>query len=210
VRAAALLLAVSAATLVPVVLLPTQIVDLFRPQTQVPTASIPPVAQTLVAPADRLSSVGFFLTFTDGFRAGATARVEIASETTGATLRTAARSVGPGLQIPPDVIRPTWFDFAPIPHSRGMPVRATLSVSGPGIDVWRTDSDTYVEGAASIDGRPQHVDLAFATRHYGTWSERLGRLSFWSPLWLVVPAAVATLALALAAGLAAAARVRSS
>ena len=206
-RAAALLLAVSAATLAPVILVPPQIVDLFRPQNQVPIDSIPPVAQTIVAPADRLSSVGFFFTFTDQFRAGTTARVEISNETTGATLRAATRTLRSGLRIPADSIRPTWFDFAPIDSSRETLVRATLSVSGPGVDVWRTDSNTYYDGAAYVDGRQQEFDLAFATRHYGTWSERLGRLSRWSSLGLVLPAAVAMLALSLAAALVAAERV---
>jgi hypothetical protein len=111
----------------------------------------------------------------------------------------AERTIARSRVIPSHVFRPTYFTFAPIGPSKGRTFRATLTVSAPGVALWGSGESLGAGGAAYVAGLPDSFDFSYATRHAGTYGERLARLSRWAPLWLVLPAAVATLALVLAA-----------
>lgn len=192
--------AIAALLLAPVVLLPSKIVDNLRPANTDPYPFPSSAGQSFVAPKNRLSSVGFYLYFTRQFPGTAQARMVLTREDSGAVLRTSSREVAASVRIPSHIFRPTYFDFAPIDRSRGIAYRATLTFSAPGVALWGAPGDVDGEGTAWVSGLPDSFDFSFATRHDGTVAERLGRLSHWAPLWLVLPGAVATLALLLAAG----------
>ena len=191
--------AIAALVLAPVVLIPSKIVDDFRPTNTDPYPFPSSAGQSFVAPADRLSSVGFFLYFTRQFPGTAQARMVLTREDTGAVVRTTSREVAASVRIPSHIFRPTYFDFAPVDHARGIDYRATLAFSEPGVALWGAPGDLYGGGTAWVSGLPDAFDFSFATRHDGTLAERLGRLSRWAPLWLVLPGAVATLALLMGA-----------
>jgi len=191
--------AIAALVVAPVVLVPSKIVDDFRPTNTDPYPFPATAGQSFVAQADRLSSVGFYLYFTQQFPGTTQARLVLTREDTGAILRSTSREVAASVRIPSHIFRPTYFDFAPVELSRGVAYRATLTFSEPGVALWGAPGDFYGRGTAWVSGLPDSFDFSFATRHDGTLAERLGRLSRWAPLWLVLPGAVATLALLIGA-----------
>ena len=188
----------AAVLLAPVVLIPSQIVDLFRPTNQGFYPLTAPMGQTFVSPTDRLSSVGLFVATTPGqFPGRAEATLTLTRADTGEVVRTVRRTIEPGARLPSNLFTPTYFDFPPVEGSRGVTYRATLA-AGPGLALIGSRASAYPDGSAWVGGQAAPFDLSLATRHHGTLGERLRRLSHWAPLWLVLAAAVTALAAALA------------
>lgn len=162
---------------------PAQTVDLYRPSHALRFEVRNKVAQSFVAPSNRLSSVGFYFLFEDNFPRAATAVMKITREDSGQLLRRVDRRVHRDLRIPVDIYRPTFFDFPPIEKSHGLRLQAEVYVEAPGVVAFGSATSSYSAGRAYLNGKPKNFDLSFVTRHAANYADRLTRMSRWSPTW---------------------------
>lgn len=197
-----LALAISVGLVFSLTLIPMPVVDIFQPSNQAPVAIEDQISQSFEAPQDGLSSVGFFFAF-DTFDRRAKARLLLFEKGSSEPLRVAMKSVKAERRIPPPIIRPTYFDFAPVPDSGSKLFKAVLEVDGSGVSAMRAAGETYLQGAATVQNMPTTFDMAFATRHRGNLGDGLENLGRWIhpvlALGLLIAMAWCTLLASLAA-----------
>lgn len=181
--------AISAAATGALLVVPGAVVDEFRPSNVEAVPLTSEVGQSFVAPADRLSSVGFFISFSEEFPESASVLFELSPEGSQAPIRRAARELRRPLRIPYDITRPTYFDFRPVEASQSKAFRAVVRARASGIGAFRSGGDADPRGSAYVSGEPQPFDLALATAHEGSFGERLARPSRRAPA-AVVPVVV--------------------